>query len=68
MEDVGRGKQLLFLTLCCDVLTFEQINAGIQAADSAIVNNDTKTTFKNADEWLAQKLQQANPANTNGSA
>jgi len=35
------------------------INAGIQAADSAIVNNDTKTTFKNADEWLTQKLQQA---------
>ena len=29
------------------------------AADSAIVNNDTKTTFKNADEWLTQKLQQA---------
>jgi hypothetical protein len=35
-----------------------QINAGIQAADSAIVNNDTKNTFKNADEWLTQKLQQ----------
>jgi hypothetical protein len=43
-----------------------QINAGIQAADSAIVNNDTKTTFKNANEWLMQKLQQANTANTNG--
>ena len=43
-----------------------QINAGIQAADSAIVNNDTKTTFKNANEWLTQKLQQANSASTNG--
>nr|OQO27427.1 hypothetical protein B0A51_07878 [Rachicladosporium sp. CCFEE 5018] len=35
------------------------INAGIQAADSGIVNNDTKTTFRKADEWLAQKLVQA---------
>ncbi|KAK6441843.1 hypothetical protein LTR95_001922 [Oleoguttula sp. CCFEE 5521] len=35
------------------------INAGIQAADSGIVNNDTKTTFRKADEWLALKLKQA---------
>jgi hypothetical protein len=49
-------------------LTFAQINAGIQAADSAIVNNDTKTTFKNADEWLTQKQQQASPGSTNGKA
>lgn len=43
-----------------------QINAGIQAADSGIVNNDTKTTFRKADEWLTQKLQQVNSKVANG--
>jgi hypothetical protein len=31
----------------------------VQAADSSIVNSDTKMTFKNADAWLKSKLEHA---------
>jgi hypothetical protein len=66
---VGRGKSIQeFMYSCDSQLILLQINAGIQAADSAIVNNDAKTTFKNANEWLNQKLQQANSGNNNGKA
>lgn len=36
-----------------------QINAGIQAADSAIVNSETKNLFQNTDAWLQKKRQEA---------
>lgn len=32
-----------------------QINAGVQAADSGIVSSDTKSMFRNTDQWLADK-------------
>ncbi|KAK4504771.1 hypothetical protein PRZ48_002733 [Zasmidium cellare] len=43
------------------------INAGVQAADSAIVSSELKNTFQNADTWLQQKRQAAPITNgTNG--
>ncbi|KAK5167721.1 uncharacterized protein LTR77_007420 [Saxophila tyrrhenica] len=44
------------------------INAGVQAAEFNIVNNETKKTFQAADTWLKEKLEQANGPNgtTNG--
>lgn len=32
-----------------------QINAGVQAADSSVVNNETRKMFATADEWLKGK-------------
>ena len=46
---------LLVPTALLAWLTAVQINAGIQSADSAIVNAETKRMFKNADEWLKRK-------------
>lgn len=34
---------------------WDAINAGIQAADSAIVSSETKNVFQNADSWLQKK-------------
>lgn len=47
-----------------------QINAGIRAADSGIVNTETKKTFQTADAWLKEKLEQADvpDESTNGTA
>lgn len=36
---------------------WDAINAGIQAADSAIVSSETKNTFRNTDTWLQQKRE-----------
>lgn len=36
---------------------WDAINAGIQAADSAIVSSETKTTFHNTDTWLKEKRE-----------
>lgn len=49
-------------------LTFWQINAGIQAADSAIVSSDTRDVFQNVDIWLhAKRLEATKLTNaTNG--
>ncbi|KJX95519.1 xpg i-region protein [Zymoseptoria brevis] len=38
---------------------WDAINAGIQAADSAIVNSETKNLFQNTDTWLQKKRQEA---------
>ncbi|KAK4546310.1 hypothetical protein LTR36_001987 [Oleoguttula mirabilis] len=43
------------------------VNAGIQAADSSIVSNETRKMFKNADSWL-QKKRESGHAATNGTA
>jgi hypothetical protein len=43
-------------------LIVSQINAGIQAADSAIVNSETKNLFQSADTWLQKKREDANAA------
>lgn len=43
---------------------WDAINAGIQAADSAIVSSETKTTFHNTDIWLQEKRNA--PAVSNG--
>ena len=32
-----------------------QINVGVQAADSSVVNNETRKMFATADEWLKGK-------------
>nr|POF14011.1 protein mkt1 [Quercus suber] len=42
------------------------VNAGVQAADSSIVNNETRRVFKNTDDWLQQKLDGV--PRTNGTA
>ncbi|KAI7379768.1 hypothetical protein KC336_g19124, partial [Hortaea werneckii] len=34
---------------------WEAINAGVQAADSSVVNNETRKMFATADEWLKGK-------------
>ncbi|KAI6912685.1 hypothetical protein D0869_08702 [Hortaea werneckii] len=34
---------------------WEAINAGVQAADSSVVNNETRKVFATADEWLKGK-------------
>lgn len=44
---------------------WDAINAGIQAADSAIVSSETKTTFHNTDIWLKEKRDDP-PALQNG--
>ena len=41
------------------MLRYWQINAGIQAADSAIVSSDTRDTFQNVDTWLQAKRLEA---------
>jgi hypothetical protein len=33
-----------------------QINAGVQSADSSIVNSDTKNTLQTNPDWLKRKL------------
>lgn len=46
-----------------------QINAGIQAADGAIVSQEVRDTFENANTWLQEKRASAadNPTpQTNG--
>ncbi|KAH9834259.1 xpg i-region protein [Teratosphaeria destructans] len=42
---------------------WDAINVGIQAADSSIVNNETRKLFKNADEWLEKKKAAAPTTN-----
>ena len=43
-----------------------QVNAGVQAADSSIVSNETRKMFKGADDWLQAKREAA--PSTNGAA
>ncbi|KAK3703429.1 hypothetical protein LTR37_014419 [Vermiconidia calcicola] len=42
---------------------WDAVNAGVQAAESSIMNSDMKKTFRVADEWLKQKLERANAPN-----
>jgi hypothetical protein len=39
-----------------------QINEGVQAADSGIINSDTKNMFHSADSWLKDKRQLYRPS------
>jgi hypothetical protein len=41
---------------------WDAVNAGIQGADSSIVNHETRKLFKNADEWLERKKATTNGA------
>ncbi|KAK5133335.1 hypothetical protein LTR08_007860 [Meristemomyces frigidus] len=44
-------------------LMWEAVNAGVQAADSSIVTNETRKMFKGADDWLQLKREGAPTTN-----
>ncbi|KAK5117730.1 hypothetical protein LTR85_008705 [Meristemomyces frigidus] len=54
-EDLGKAWKL-----------WAAVNAGIQAADSSIVSNETRKMFNNADDWLQKKRESGRA--TNGTA